>query len=298
MKRLPSLNAIKVFLKVAEMGGVSKAASKLHVSQSAVSRFISLLEGELGVELFNRKDGFSLTGAGKTLYEHVSRSFEILEEGVLRIGKERTTLKVKTNPSFVLRWVLHQKDIPTDISIISRWKSISFADDDFDIGIRWGLGDWPQANALCLYNEMLLPVCTRDYLENMGPFRVQHDFSRAQLIHSDPTHHDWQAWSKKWSGGAFKVDRGMTFDTLDNALQAALASYGIAMADIVLAQHEIATGKLVAAVPEVHPSGVNYYLVYRQKFAGDSRLETFAEWIKSTLQVSQKGLPPIAVNTH
>lgn len=294
MKRLPSLNAIKTFRKVAEVGGISKAAAGLHVSQSAVSRFISLLEAELGVELFHRKEGFALTSAGKTLYEHVTRSFQILEEGVLRLGQEKTKLNVKTNPSFALRWLLHQNDVPENIVITPRWKSISISDDDFDIGIRWGRGDWSTNNALCLYNEMLLPVCTQEYLQQHGPFRYGQDFSRAALVHSDPTHHDWKVWAQRWSGGAFPFDRGMTFDTLDNALQGAVANHGIAMADHFLVQHELSAGKLVAAVPEIHPSGVGYHLVYRQKLAGDSRLKAFAEWITSALSIALHNLPPIS----
>lgn len=210
MKRLPSLNAMKAFRKVAEVGGISKAAEQLNVSQSAVSRFISLLEAELEVELFNRKDGFTLTHAGKTLFEHVSRSFEILEEGVLRIGKEQSKLTVKANPTFALRWLLHQNDIPADIAIAPRWKSITMADADFDVGIRWGLGDWPKSNAEYLYEEMLLPVCTEEYLKKNGPFQSGQALACAELLHSDPTHHDWKAWSQKWSGGAFAVDHGMT----------------------------------------------------------------------------------------
>lgn len=293
MKRLPSLNAMKAFRKVAEVGGISKAAEQLNVSQSAVSRFISLLEAELEVELFNRKDGFTLTNAGKTLFEHVSRSFEILEEGVLRLGKEQSLLTIKTNPSFALRWLLHQKDIPADIAIAPRWKSIALGDADFDVGIRWGLGDWPKKNAECLYEEMLLPVCTKEYLNTHGPFPSAQRLARAQLVHSDPSHHDWKAWAQKWSGGTFAVDHGMTFDTLDNALQGAVANRGIAMADHFLAQHELSIGNLVPAVPEIHPSGESYYLVYRHKLAGDSRLKNFSTWLKASLAAAIQKPPAL-----
>lgn len=294
MRRLPSLNAIKAFRKVAELGGISKAATQLHVSQSAVSRFISLLESELGVELFNRKKDFALTDAGRTFYEHVTRSFEILEEGVLRLGKAHSKLRIKTNPTFALRWLLHQKDIPNEVSIEPRWKSISLEDDDFDVGIRWGQGNWPKKNAICLYDEMLMPVCTHEYLQNNGPYESASTLSRAALVHADPTHHDWQAWAQRWSGGVFPVDQGMTFDTLDNALQGAVANHGIAMADYFLVQRELLDGRLVAAVSELHPSGESYFLVYRNKLAGDERLKVFAQWIKLALAAAMKSMPPVS----
>ena len=283
MKRLPSLNAIRVFLSVAESGGVSKAAVRLNVSQSAVSRFVALLETELGVELFQRREGFTLTPAGQTLYEHVSRSFQILEEGVLRMGEEQSRLRIKTTPTFALRWLLNQKDVPAEVSIAPRWKGISITESDFDAGIRWGIGDWPSRNAVKLYEEMLLPVCSPEYLRQHGPFRSSEDLSKADLLHSDPDHHDWQAWVRRWSGGVFAVHRGMAFDTLDNALQGALAHHGVVMADTFLARRELLSGELVAAVPEVHPSGECYYLVFRSKVADDHRLKHFAEWLTAAL---------------
>ena len=52
MRRLPSLKALQVFKLTAELGSMTKAADKLSVSQSSISRFIGLLEDELGTELF------------------------------------------------------------------------------------------------------------------------------------------------------------------------------------------------------------------------------------------------------
>lgn len=62
------LPQLEMFLAVAEEGGFTKAGERLHVSQSAVSRQIGLLERELGGRLFHR-DGrrVSLTHAGELL---------------------------------------------------------------------------------------------------------------------------------------------------------------------------------------------------------------------------------------
>lgn len=60
--------SVRYFEKVARELSVRKAADLLHVAPSAVSRQILLLEGELGVSLFNRLPrGISLTPAGELL---------------------------------------------------------------------------------------------------------------------------------------------------------------------------------------------------------------------------------------
>ena len=50
-RRIPPLNPLRVFEVVARTGNLTVAAQELHVTQSAVSRQIGVLEGYLGVEL-------------------------------------------------------------------------------------------------------------------------------------------------------------------------------------------------------------------------------------------------------
>ncbi|NQV81201.1 MAG: LysR family transcriptional regulator, partial [Alphaproteobacteria bacterium] len=62
-------NRLKVFHAVAEAGSFTRAGELLNLSQSAISRQISALEGELGTPLFHRHArGLSLTEQGDSLY--------------------------------------------------------------------------------------------------------------------------------------------------------------------------------------------------------------------------------------
>lgn len=68
------LEKIKIFAVVAECGSFSKAAERLYVSHSTVSRAVSSLERELGVFLFMRDcRGVALTEAGKELLQGGTR---------------------------------------------------------------------------------------------------------------------------------------------------------------------------------------------------------------------------------
>lgn len=65
------LNVIFYFLAIAEEGSLSKAAEKLYITQPTLSHFLSVLEKELGVTLFYRRNnqGLELTSAGRAYYE-------------------------------------------------------------------------------------------------------------------------------------------------------------------------------------------------------------------------------------
>lgn len=66
------LTQIRTFIAVAELLHFGRAAEQLHLSQSAVSQQIRLLEHELGVMLFDRSyKKTALTGAGKVFYKEV-----------------------------------------------------------------------------------------------------------------------------------------------------------------------------------------------------------------------------------
>ena len=77
-----NLAAYRAFYETALEGNISKAASKLGVTQPAVSRAISKLEQNFGTKLFNRTQrGVSLTPEGDVFYEYLEQAFYDIERG-------------------------------------------------------------------------------------------------------------------------------------------------------------------------------------------------------------------------
>lgn len=75
------LAELQVFVTVARERSFSKAATRLHRTQPAVSQAVRRLEDELGEKLFDRtaKDG-KLTEAGRTLFDYAERLMRLSEE--------------------------------------------------------------------------------------------------------------------------------------------------------------------------------------------------------------------------
>jgi DNA-binding transcriptional LysR family regulator len=84
----------KVFYYVAKYLSFSEAASKLYISQSAVSQSISQLEKKLDSKLlFRSTKQVSLTQEGKILFEHVEQAFNFIKTGERSINEMHSILQ-------------------------------------------------------------------------------------------------------------------------------------------------------------------------------------------------------------
>src|SRR4029077_4801253 len=79
------LRSLSYFVRIAELGSITRAAAHLHVAQPALTRHVQRLEDELNVSLFTRANrGVRLTEAGEKLLDSATR---ILRD-VKRTGDE------------------------------------------------------------------------------------------------------------------------------------------------------------------------------------------------------------------
>jgi DNA-binding transcriptional LysR family regulator len=67
------LKSLRLFLEAAESGSFVAAAERANTVQSNVTAHIKKLESELNTQLFERKGGIRLTGAGTTLLDHARK---------------------------------------------------------------------------------------------------------------------------------------------------------------------------------------------------------------------------------
>jgi DNA-binding transcriptional LysR family regulator len=79
---------LEMFRSVAEEGGFTRAAERLHVSQSAVSRQVKLLEEELGSLLLHRQGRrVALTSSGELLLKLANRVQRDMQDALWQIAE-------------------------------------------------------------------------------------------------------------------------------------------------------------------------------------------------------------------
>ena len=76
------IEEIRTFVAIAQLGGFTRAALRLHRSQPAISRRIGLIEQELGAPLLERTHGrASLTEAGRAFLPFAEVILSAIEDG-------------------------------------------------------------------------------------------------------------------------------------------------------------------------------------------------------------------------
>ena len=85
-----TLFSYEIFDAVARQGSFNKAAQQLHLTPSAISHAIAVMEAELGFTLFNRgKNGVTMTSYGASLYPSIRavlNSDEALQQSIARLN--------------------------------------------------------------------------------------------------------------------------------------------------------------------------------------------------------------------
>ena len=119
------LRQLRYFLAVADAGGFSKGAERVHVAQPALSAHVSKLEEELGTALFVRSSkGVALTHAGSVLVGHATdilRRVRNAQDAVRHASDEvhgEVSLGLPTTVSTVLALPLVQQ-------VRSAWPNVS-----------------------------------------------------------------------------------------------------------------------------------------------------------------------------
>lgn len=87
-----NMETLKLFLDIASLKSISKAAQKSHITQSALSQQLKSWENTLGSELFVRSNkGASLTEAGIIAEKYVEQICKLYDDMITEINHLQPT---------------------------------------------------------------------------------------------------------------------------------------------------------------------------------------------------------------
>ena len=292
-RRLPSLNALRMFEAVARRASFTQAADELGVTQAAVSRQIKRLEDELGVALFVRHHrAIELTIEGNRLHDAVRRGFDEIGAAAdeMQTTGDGETLSVSVSPYFSSAWLtprlpsffrLHPR---INLRLHHSYDPPDYRQEPFDLGINWGRGKWP--------NIVAERVLTGAFVPLMGPRLVASskalapaELSRFMLLYEFRLDH-WRDWFRQVGLTMPPHARSLRIDDSHALRQAALDGQGVALFFWGLARRDVATGKLLQPFTDRLEHGEDYYLNYPRYAARKAKVKLFRRWIVSEIRKS------------
>lgn len=288
---LPPLNPLRTFASAARHLSFVHAAEELNVTPGAVSRQVKALEDWLGLALFRRGHRqVTLTEAGRGYLADVADPLQRIAAATARLRRQdaERALAICCYPTFALRWLVprwsrfYDRHPDIDLQLTTSLQPVDFARDGFDAAMLVGEGasTWPGLTAVHLFDVELFPVCSPALCEGVKALRQLADLARHTLLHGAPRPDDWPRWLE--TAGISSVDpaTGITFDSLNLSLQAAIEGLGVAIAVGALVRDDLAAGRLVQPFGPVRRSGRPFHLVYPPQRAHDRRLRAFIDWLR------------------
>jgi LysR family glycine cleavage system transcriptional activator len=293
MNRLPPLKSLQAFECAGRRLSFTLAAQELNVTPGAISQQIRQLEEFLGVPLFKRLNrAIVLTDAGLLFLPLISQGFEHFHEAVTRLRQrgDDGPLTITSAPSFVSKWLIPRLSSFTrlhpdiDVRIDTSDRLVDFSREDIDVGIRFGDGEYPELDTVFLFAFDLIPVCSPDLLRGKHQLREVSDLKHFTLLHSnhdelDPGWPDWAMWLKVVEADDVDSSHGIYFNQSDQLFQAALDGQGVALLANVMAEPEVAAGRLVQPFSARLPVKLNYHVVTSPHKAGIAKVAAFRQWI-------------------
>ncbi|WP_395019559.1 LysR family transcriptional regulator [Dongia sp.] len=272
------LEAVEIFVAVAEAGSFVGASRQLGRSPAAMTRAVAGLEDRLGIRLFNRTTrAVAMTDAGARYLERARRALAEFSELELSAAGEQQVpqgLLTVTAPEMFGR--LHILPIvqaymaeyrQVDVSLLLLNRIVSYIDEGIDLGLR--IAQLPDSSLQAVLVGEVQRICcaSPDYVAAHGlPRRVQ-DLSRHAVIATTGVRPVADRWNFERRGQTVSVpiQPKLAVNSVQAALDAAVAGGGIVRLLSYQTAIAEAEGKLVRVLEDepqppvpvhiVHPAG-------------------------------------------
>jgi DNA-binding transcriptional LysR family regulator len=284
------LKGIAPFLATADAGSFTRAAEKLHLSSSAVSKSVARLEARLGVILFERSTRrLQLSSAGHAYYATCKRVLQELVDaenvlaeqegelaGKVRIGVPASYGRMRVMPALI---DLCEKYPQLQPSIVFSDRFADLFEERIDIAVRIGApGNWPPTlGQMQLGEERLIFCAAPAYLARRGTPAAITDLDGHDCIAYGRGDGTAAPWLFAGEDGVERraVRLRLTVGDAEAQTAAVLAGLGIAQQATWLVHEHLASGAIVEVLPACATPGLPLSLAWplaRQLTARTGRL--------------------------
>lgn len=287
---------LRVFHAVAQAGSFTHAGEELSLSQSAVSRQISALEEDLGVQLFHRHArGLILTEQGDLLYRaaHEVAGRLALAKAMVADSKVKPSgeLRITTTVGFGSTWLTPRIrefiELYPEISvslIFDDRGELDLAMREADVAVRFSEPQQPDLIKRRLFTVHSHVYASPEYLKRRRAPKSIEDLSRHPVIvygeEAPPAlkHVNWLLTLPRLNAPLKPV---LQVNNIYALLLAVESGLGIAALPDYMARDN---GRVVQVLPEVEGPSTNTYFVYPEELRNSKRIQVFRDFLIRRVQ--------------
>jgi LysR family transcriptional regulator for bpeEF and oprC len=285
------IEAIQLFLRVAETRSFSKAAKISGLSQPTVSKQIAALESHLGLRLLRRTSrSFSLTQEGEDYYESARRILSELENLDSRISTNQTSARGTIRVA-ISSGISHKCVVPRlpgfysqyphlAIEFVISQRDINLVEEGIDVGIRIGHYSNTGLNALRVGNIKVITMASPSYLLRYGtpitPSELSNHHCIPYISRGVP-----RPWEFNMSTGPFSFTPSGYFGSNDGeSIRAGvIANLGICHNSSWLFTNELANGEITQVLNEFAPDPYPLYVIWPGTREPTAKVGAFIEFL-------------------
>jgi DNA-binding transcriptional LysR family regulator len=309
-----SYAGVVAFIAVVAEGSFARAADRLGIGRSAVSRSVQKLEDQLNVRLFVRTTrSTTLTREGDLFYANchtgVDRIVQAVEEmRDLREGPPRGHLRISSAVGFGRRAVAplladFRAAYPeVSIDLLLSDKPTDFISDRVDIAFRNGRMEDAQIIARQIIPMQMLVCASPGYRAARGLPATIDELAQHECINFRLASGRIFEWEFKVDGQLrkFAPPARLTYNDADLVLQAVLDGQGIAQMAGYLICEALRSGALVPCLARHAPDDRGHYICYLSRQHLPSRMRVFIDFMTTRIRaadlecLSELGAPALA----
>lgn len=285
------------FAAVVKAGSFTKAAAQLGLSKSVVSRHVSALEKELGVQLLYRSTHrLSLTEAGERFYVCCKDLEQVAEQalaaataaqetpsGLLRVTLPQTLVVSPLGP-LIARFQHTWPEVQLDVRVTSL--QVDPIEEGFDLALR--IGNLADSSLVCrkIRDVRFQAVATPVYLKRHGTPRSPGELRGHNcLVYSEFATRGRGSFE---SGATRKKPVVLTGNLSTNSgvllMHALLASQGIAIGPDIMFEPQVKKREVRVILADYAPEATGLYAVFPPgRFASAGR-KAFMDFLVTNLQ--------------
>jgi LysR family transcriptional regulator, glycine cleavage system transcriptional activator len=290
MRRLPPLNALRVFEVAARTGSYAAAGTELGLTHGAVSRQVAALESWLGQRLFVRVGRrMAATPAASAFAAEVSLSFDRVITAAEACGRldARRILRVSAPTTFAMRWLIprldrfHTERAEVEVAVTTTMTLRDELRGGFDVAIRRGSAEqdaWPQHRAVSFLEEADTLIMSPALFERQ-PVRQLNDIASHVLLSTETRPGDWTDWLDRAELLPAAEQRRRVFDHFFVTRQAVVDGLGIGIGPLPVLHADLAAGFLLTPFPTITVPRKSYVALIPFDAEKTSSLTAFIEWL-------------------